>query len=197
MFGSRIVLPLTCLLAVAVGIDLAPAFSQVPESRPDFRSLLPTLDAIDEAAGRVATTHCNTHECQAVATIARALDIMLDGQATTMGLTEPIPPDRDRIAERRLRATVLRHPEQFGAICDVATGLAARYPGMRGTGDLFVAVGIIELASRMDMSGGKCLPTLLAAFPRVSQADTAISNARTLCISGRNSREECERIARP
>jgi len=74
---------------------------------------------------------------------------------------------------------LLLHPQKFAAVCRRLTDLASAYP----PGDLFVAVGAIEIALRMDEVTGNCLPGVLAAFAPTAQASTAIRNAQILCAN--------------
>jgi len=72
------------------------------------------------------------------------------------------------------------------------TGLAAQYP----PGDRFVAVSAIQLALRMDMTSGSCLPAVLGAFAPSTAAQTAIGNAQILCQNAWHlGAETCARIS--
>ncbi len=148
-------------------------------------AVAPTIDAIHEAAERDVIDRCTTDACQGMRTIDTVLDILLDAQATSNGLTRPIPRDRDHRSSLRLNRALLDHPDLFGALCHVSAELASRYGQANAPGDLFVAVGLIETAARMDARGpGGCLPRVISAFPRSPKADLAIADAGNLCGNG-------------
>lgn len=123
--------------------------------------------------------------------------MLLSAQATTMGAANPLPADRDKVNAERLNHVLLDHPEEFAAVCGMLTELARQYP----PGDLFVAVGSIQLALRMDLRAtpappGACLPGLLHAFPRSPQADAAIGNTTILCENAWQLGGYCSRLHR-
>ena len=151
----------------------------------DPAAVAPTIDAIHDAAERDAADRCTSGACTGMRTIDNVLDILLDAQTTTNGLTRPSPRGRDRRADLRLHHVLLDHPDLFGDLCHVSTDLASRYGRENAPGDLFVAVGLIETAARMDTRGhGDCLPRVISAFPQRPKADQAIVNAGILCRNG-------------
>ena len=108
-----------------------------------------------------------------------------------------MPGDRDRRAEKRLQAVLLDHPATFSAVCETARGLESRYGEPQAAGDKFVAVGLIDLARRIEGAGGaSCLTPVVAALPPTSLADTVIGDARTLCVNTDARGNVCERIVR-
>ena len=164
----------------------------------DPAAVAPTIDAIHNAAERDTADRCTSRACTGMRTIDNVLDILLDAQATTNGLTRPSSPDRDRQADLRLDHVLLDHPGLFGDLCPVSTDLASRYGRENTPGDLFVAVGLIQTAARMDApSHGGCLPRVISAFPQGPKADQAIVNAGILCRNGVFSRAAaCDMIRR-
>lgn len=174
---------LACLALSLACLACSPAQAQPPA---------PTLDAIAAAAKAAQASHCGTDDCSATITVHRAMDSLLSAQATTQGLTQPTPANRDALASQALGNILLDHPRKFPAVCRLLTRLAAQYP----PGDLFVAVGSIQLALRMDMRAGSCLPAVLQAFPPSAQATTAIGNAQILCANAWALGPACSRIKR-
>jgi hypothetical protein len=157
----------------------------------------PTLDSIDAASTAASTAHCNAKQCKTSETIAQAMDVLLSAQATTMGATNPLPADRDKVSAERLNHILLDHPEEFAPVCGMLTELARQYP----PGDLFVAVGSMQLALRMDLREtpsppGACLPLVLKAFLSSAKADAAIKNAGILCVNAWHLGGACSRLHR-
>jgi len=156
-----------------------------------------TLDSIDAGSSSAHASHCGSVQCKSLETIAQAMDILMAAQATSMGVTTPVPANRDQTTAKRLNLILLNHPEEFGPVCDALSKLAHQYP----PGDLFVAVGSMQLAIRMDLktrpsAPGGCLSKLLDAFPESTQAETAITNARILCANAWNLGAACARLHR-
>ena len=175
---------------VALTFVPAPAFSE-----QSF--VAPTLDAIDNAAHHAKQTHCRTTQCSTIRVIDQSLNILLDAQATTNGLTRKTPSARDALSRKRLDGVLLDHKAMFEGVCPEVRGIAGQYGKGGIPGDLFVAVGLIDIASRMDARGhGQCLPAILAAMPRTTAADAAISNARTLCENRQPAGADCKAISR-
>ena len=164
----------------------------------DPAAVAPTIDAIHQAAERDAVERCTSGACRGMRTLDTTLDILLDAQATSNGLTRPSPRDRDRRTNLQLEHVLLDHPDLFGDLCHVSAGLAPRYGQENAPGDLFVAVGLIETAARTDARGhGGCLPRVISAFPQGPKADLAIANASTLCRNGAFGRAAaCDAIRR-
>jgi hypothetical protein len=157
----------------------------------------PTLDSIDAVSASAQAAHCSAAACKATETIAQAMKVLLAAQATSVGVTNPLPAGRDKTNAARLNRVLLDDPAQFAPVCDMLKGLARQYP----PGDLFVAVSVLQLALRMDLrttpaAPGACLPGLLQAFPRSAQADTAISNANILCTNAWQVGSACSRLHR-
>lgn len=167
--------------ALVVGIALhAAVASAAPQSMPG--PLVPTLDAITTAASADRRADCASSRCAATQALSRSLDALLDAEATTNGVTRPLPANRDGVAKVALGRALLDHPTLYAPVCALSRALASRYGAPGTQGDLFVAVSLLRLAAAID--DGKpeqCLPRLLASFPRNEAADTAIANARTLC----------------
>jgi hypothetical protein len=129
--------------------------------------------------------------------IYRALDIIDEGMVTTMGVTRPLPPNRDQIVDRRWRNEILSHPELFGPVCGTIAGLASRYRADElHLGDKSVAIGVIELAGRIDGKKGPCLGQVLASFPHTPDADKVIEIAYHDCIYSSKPWTDCKLIAR-
>lgn len=159
--------------------------------------LVPTLDAISAAASADQQTNCSSSYCAATEALSRSLDVFLNAQATTNGVTRPVPGSRDQLTTAALGRALLDHPMLYAPVCGLSSDLASRY-GISGTpGDLFVAVSLLRLAAAIDDSKHEqCLPQLLASFPHNEAADTAITNARTLCENQPGYADNCARLTR-
>lgn len=159
--------------------------------------LVPTLDAIDAASSADQHTHCESSTCAATEALSRSLNVLLDAQATTNGVTRPLSGSRDHLAMVALGQALLDHPTLYASVCSLSRELASRY-GVPGTpGDLFVAIGLMQLAAAIDDSKQEqCLPQLLASFPRNEAANRAITNARTLCENKPGHPGNCARLTR-
>jgi hypothetical protein len=158
--------------------------------------IAPTPDAIRAVAADIAATDCQTPQCRAVVVIARAIDIVEQSTVTTMGITRPLPPNLYSIVERRWKHEVLNRREQYPVICDMMTNLAARSTGSVETTEHLAATSFIQIAARMDGKTGKCLASVLAAFPRTPVIDSMIEDARIECTYSWKQWTTCERIAR-
>ena len=159
--------------------------------------LVPTLDAIGAAASADQKTNCGSSHCAATEALSRSLDVLLDALATTNGVTRPVPRNRDHLATMALGRALLDHPTLYAPVCGLSRDLASRY-GVPGTsGDLFVAVSLLRLATAIDdRKQEQCLPQLLASFPHNEAADIAITNARTLCENQPGHAGDCARLTR-
>ncbi|WP_419728730.1 hypothetical protein [Lichenicola sp.] len=182
----------------AAASALVLALSRLPAcAQPSQGLSTPTLDAIESAAHDAEETHCTTAHCSTIRIIDQSLHILLESQATTNGLTRKTPSNRDDLSRKRLDGALLDHPALFQDVCTEAQAIAGEYGKADIKGDLFVAVGLIDIASRMDARDhGQCLPAILAAMPRTTAADTAISNARTLCENRQPAEADCKAISR-
>jgi hypothetical protein len=159
------------------------AYAQVPA---------PTLDSIAAASRSAQAQHCTTADCRAVVTLHRAMNDLLNAQATAQGLTQKSPVGRDASSNTALQNILLNDPRKFPAVCRLLTQMVAHYP----PGDLFVAVSALELALRMDMKTGSCLPAVLTAFPPSRQAKTVRGNAQILCKNAWKLGSACQRLRR-
>ena len=179
------------MLSVQASAQPAPADPRT------FGDIHPNLVAIQDAAFLVAATHCTTPACRAMVLIYRAMDIIDEGMVTTMGVARPLPPNRDQIVDRRWRNEILSHPELFSAVCGKIAELASRYRADEfHLGDKSVAIGVIELAGRIDGKRDLCLGQVLAAFPHIPDAGKVIEIAHHDCLYSWKPWTDCKRIAR-
>ncbi len=168
-----------------------------------FDEIAPASRAIHQAVDQLQKLGCVTPICRSVIRLYHIFDIVLDGEATTMGDARYFNPNQPYVEERRLHVVLLDHPNDFGPMCTLLTSLASRYakPGAQKGVDyeMFVGVEIVDLAVRMDGDRPPhCLPAVLRAMPHNVEADKVILNAKDGCEGRRPIvRYPCARISRP
>jgi hypothetical protein len=193
----RVAVQLAALLATLLSVTDARA-AQLSGPIFDMGQILPTSRAVEHAADHARALHCRTPDCVALMTIDDAFEVISDSNATTMGITRPLPIARPARIKRLFRVRLLSHPERFAAICARSADLASRFgAGDDPDPDLFLSTSIILIAYLMDSTGhGQCLPTVLSAFPYLPPSDVAISNAHQLCSTSHWANASCDAIAR-
>ena len=164
--------------------------------------IAPASRAIHQAVDQIQRLGCVTPFCRSVIRLYHIFDIVLDGEATTMGDARYFNPNQPYVEEKRLHVVLLNHPDDFGPMCALLTSLASRYgkPGERKGVDYekFVGVEIVDLALRMDGDGPPhCLPAVLQAMPHDVEADAVVDDAKNGCEGRRRIvRYPCARIVR-
>lgn len=96
---------------------------------PAFQHLetLAADSAVIQSAARDAFRRgCHTPACTAVIRLQHIFDIIDEGEATTMGVTDYLSPNQPYVEEKRLHAILLDRPNRFGSMCALLKGLASR-----------------------------------------------------------------------
>ena len=204
--GKTMIMPLVRHAAVLsllswLLIDGRQARGAEARGLPDLAALMPTVQAISDAAGRISQLGCMTPDCIAIVRLRHIFDIIDDSELTTMGDARYYNPNEPDVREKYLHRVLLDHPERLGPMCALLTRLASRYgrPGARQEvdEDLYVGVEAVDIASRMDGHGQpRCLPALLAAMPHTAVADAAIESIRKTCDPQTIAPNLCARISR-
>ncbi len=164
-----------------VSIISLPAFAQPPA---------PSMHALAAAAKSAQAARCATDECSALILVHQLISLITNGSARTYGLS---PSETDKIdlqTGQQVDTILFAQPKEFPAECKILTGMVAQFP----PGDFPVAIASIELALRMDMKSGSCLPQVLHAFRPSSYAMIAVNNAHELCEIDWKLGSACTRI---
>ena len=137
-------------------------------------------DSIAAAAKSVRAARCQSAPCRAVVILDQVLDIDDAAMRTTMGVTRPIPRNRDAIVAAQRRAVILDHPASYAAVCDEM--VAALRAGTHDETAPGVGQSFVSLASRMDeRKPAACLRRVLEVWPDGPDWADTLKSAQTLC----------------
>lgn len=93
---------------------------------------------------------------------------------------------RPATINRRLRTTLLSHPDLFPAICARAESLAANYDSdadAKSGHQYFFVNSLIQMVMLIDTRRREhCLSRVLAALPRTPFANQLVQTARDFCV---------------
>ncbi|MBV9784055.1 MAG: hypothetical protein JO264_09570 [Acidisphaera sp.] len=165
-------------LALALlGVMMAASACAQPNSRDfDLGAIVPTPVAVGEAIQRARAAHCGRADCLALYTIFGTYRVIGDSTATPMGMGGWTPTTareaflltRPATINRRLRATLLSHPDLFPAIRARAENLAAHYDSdadVKSGDEYFFVNSLIQMVMLIDTrSPDHCLPKVLGAL---------------------------------
>ncbi len=174
----------SALLATSLFIALILLMAHPPAAGAQG-GVAPSVDGLSAASRRIGADHCRSSICQADVIIAKAVQLEIAGASATVGRPHPIPLDRDArtaAAFRRLTKRSLPVAQDF---CRRAAIVLSRFSQAGAPSDVSGPVAVIDLSSRLDLEKPKlnCTHTVISALPATPASETAIHNARALCMS--------------
>ena len=138
-------------------------------------------------------------------TIGRTVEIIDDSRATPNQLGGWSPAtarlaarlSRPATIRRRMRATLLSHPERFAAICAYMQTLARQYDDPTAQAGDYSVIDLLQIAAMMDTQvPHHCVGRILDIVPHTRNADSSIEIAAEFCSGSPWHGAGCKEIAR-